>query len=318
MEEILKEILHIPVKEKAFDGENKLPLLLLGLYDIKVFMIGKKSVYMIQPKEHVSLPQLKKHFVKLKMLLGEDCILYADKYTQYAIFRLIELNIPFIFGNNNIYLPNLGIRIHDKPKAKLPDVKQFSPFTQKFVLMALYCGWKTISGKEIAELLKVSRMTVNRALIELEALSLPLTEIKGKTKYFKNDFSKKELFGVCEEYLVSPVKKTVKLKHIPDYTFVKSGGSAIAEYSLLGESAYPVFAIDREGYSKLEIKQEEIVAKGEEPACIIQIHRYLIDKNGVVDPISAILSMSSSELEDARVEQAIEETKEGVFNGRWT
>ena len=102
MEEILKEILHIPVKEKAFDGENKLPLLLLGLYDIKVFMIDKKSVYMIQPKEHVSLPQLKKHFAKLKMLLGEDCILYADKYTQYAIFRLIELNIPFIFGNNNI------------------------------------------------------------------------------------------------------------------------------------------------------------------------------------------------------------------------
>ena len=94
MEEILKEILHIPVKEKAFDGENKLPLLLLGLYDIKVFMIGKKSVYMIQPKEHVSLPQLKKHFAKLKMLLGEDCILYADKYTQYGIFRLIELNIP--------------------------------------------------------------------------------------------------------------------------------------------------------------------------------------------------------------------------------
>ena len=42
MEEILKEILHIPVKEKAFDGENKLPLLLLGLYDIKVFMMAKK------------------------------------------------------------------------------------------------------------------------------------------------------------------------------------------------------------------------------------------------------------------------------------
>ena len=110
----------------------------------------------------------------------------------------------------------------------------------------------------------------------------------------------------------------MKLKYIPDYTFVKSGGSALAEYTLLGESTYPVFAIDREGYSKLEIKQEEIVAKGEEPACIIQIHRYLIDKNGVVDPISAILSMPNSELEDARVEQAIEEIKEGVFNGRWT
>ena len=35
MEEILKEILHIPVKEKAFDGENKLPLLLLGFMTLK-------------------------------------------------------------------------------------------------------------------------------------------------------------------------------------------------------------------------------------------------------------------------------------------
>ena len=51
---------------------------------------------------------------------------------------------------------------------------------------------------------------------------------------------------------------------------------------------------------------------------MLQVHRYLIEQNGVVDPISAILSVSKDDADDARVEQAIEVIKEGVFNGRWT
>lgn len=318
MEEFLKKLLHVSVKEQVFDKSGKLPLLITGLYEIRSFQVGEKLVYLVHPKEHVSLPQLKKHFIKLTKLLDGDCILYDDGYTRYGISRLMEIGVPFIFGDKNIYLPNLGIRIHVKPKAKLLDVEQFSPFTQKLILMALYHDWKYISGKEIAERLGVTRMTVNRALIELEALELPIVTMDGKTKYFKNDLSRKELYKICEEYFINPVKKTVRINHIPNDVMLLSGVSALAEYTLLGEDPYPTFAVNQEQYRELKIKQEDMTPKGEDSACMIQIHRYLIAYGDTVDPLSAMLSVPVDELEDARIELAIEEIKEGVFNGKWT
>lgn len=318
MEEFLKKLLHVSVKEQVFDKSGKLPLLITGLYEIRSFQVEEKLVYLVHPKEHVSLPQLKKHFSKLTTLLDGDCILYDDGYTRYGISRLIEIGVPFIFGDNNIYLPNLGIQIHNQPKAKLPDVEQFSPFTQKLILMALYNDWKYISGKEIAERLDVTRMTVNRALLELEALELPLVTMDCKTKYFKSNLSREELYKRCEEFLINPVKKTVRINCIPSNVMLLSGVSALAEYTLLGEDPYPTFAVDQKQYRELQIKQEDMTPKGENPACMIQIHRYLIAYGDTVDPVSAMLSVPVNELKDVRIEQAIEEIEEGVFDGKWT
>lgn len=317
MEEFLKKLLHVSVKEQIFDKFEKLPLLITGLYEIRSFQVGEKLVYLVHPKEYVSLPQLKKHFSKLTKLLDSDCILYDDRYTRYGISRLIEIGVPFIFGDKNIYLPNLGIQIHDKPKAKLPDVEQFSPFTQKLILLALYHSWKYISGKEIAERLGVTRMTVNRALLELEALELPLVMMDGKTKYFKTDLSREELYKICEEYLINPVKKTVRINRLPSDVILLSGVSALADYTLIGEDPYPTFAVDQKQYRELQIKQEDMTPKGEIPACMIQIHRYLIAHGDVVDPVSAMLSVPVNELADVRIQQAIREIKEGVFDGKW-
>lgn len=317
MEEFLKKLLHVSVKEQIFDKFEKLPLLITGLYEIRSFQVGEKLVYLVHPKEYVSLPQLKKHFSKLTKLLDGDCILYDDRYTRYGISRLIEIGVPFIFGDKNIYLPNLGIQIHDKRKAKLPDVEQFSPFTQKLILLALYHSWKYISGKEIAERLGVTRMTVNRALLELEALELPLVMMDGKTKYFKTDLSREELYKICEEYLINPVKKTVRINRLPSDVILLSGVSALADYTLIGEDPYPTFAVDQKQYRELQIKQEDMTPKGEIPACMIQIHRYLIAHGDVVDPVSAMLSVPVNELADVRIQQAIREIKEGVFDGKW-
>ncbi len=318
MDELLRNLLHVPVTEQEFDQSGKLPLLLTGLYDIRKYLIGEKTVYLICPKEHVSLPNLKKHFVKLKKLLEGECVLYDDGYTRYGIAKLTEMGVPFIFGDNNIYLPNLGIQIHEKPTAKLPDVSAFSPFTQKLVLTALYQNWTCISGKEIAEKLAVTRMTVNRAFLELEALELPFVTLEGKTKYFKNEFSREEFYKQCEDYFQNPVKKTVKLRNIPSKTFAKSGVSALASYTMLADDRCPTFAVNQEQLRSLELKSADMTSKDENPACMIQVHRYLIEKDGVVDPISAILSVPTDEADDARVEQAIEIIKENVVNGRWT
>ena len=56
MEEFLQKLFHVPVKEQIFDNEDKLPLILTGLYEIRTFIIGQKLVHLIHPKEHVALP----------------------------------------------------------------------------------------------------------------------------------------------------------------------------------------------------------------------------------------------------------------------
>ncbi|MDO4280125.1 MAG: HTH domain-containing protein [Peptococcaceae bacterium] len=317
MEGLLENLLHVPVQEKVFDPAEKLPLLFTGLYDIRAFVIGERLVYLIRPKEPLSLTKLKKHFAKLAALLDGDCILYDDGYTRYGISKLVEMGIPFIFGDQNIYLPNLGIQIHEKPRTKLPDVEQFSPFTQKLVLTALYQRWQHISGKEMAEYFGVSRMTVNRALLELEALDLPLVAMEGKTKYLKYAFSRGMLYDLCKDYLINPVKKSIRLRVKPENVSIKSGVSALAAYTLLGDDPYQTFAVTQEQYRQLALNHAELAEKDEVPACIVQIHRYLIENNNIVDPLSAILSLPKDALEDVRIEQAVEEIKEAVFGGRW-
>ncbi|KIR01729.1 hypothetical protein P261_00543 [Lachnospiraceae bacterium TWA4] len=318
MEAFLQKLLHVPVTEQLFDKAGQLPLLITGLYEIRSFRVGEKLIYLIQPKEHIALPQLKKHFVKMTKLLDGDCVLYDDGYTRYGISRLMEMGVPFIFGDNNIYLPNLGIQIHERTKAKLPDVEQFSPFTQKLILTAMYREWRSISGKEIAEIFGVTRMTVNRALVEMEALGLPFVKIEGKTKYYTNELGREETYKLCEDYFINPVKRTIRVSDVPNDEMLLSGVSALAKYTMLGDDQHPTFAINQEKYRELKILQENITPKGENPACVIQIHRYLIAYENAVDPISAILSVPDDELDDARVAQAIEEIKEGVFDGRWT
>ncbi len=317
MEAFLQRLLHIPVTEMAFDKSGQLPLLLTGLYEIRCFKVGEKIVYLVHPKEQVALPQLKKHIAKLTKILAADCILYDDGYTRYGIKRLMELGIPFIFGDNNIYLPNLGIQIHERQKAVLPDIDQFSPFTQKLLLTVLYHGWNDISGKELAERLDVTRMTINRALLELEALSLPFVTVNGRVKYFKNELSLEKTYALCRQYFINPVKRTIRVNHIPSDNMLLSGVSALARYTMLGEDQYPTYAVDQEKLRRLAITPKDITPKEDNPACVIQVHRYLIANEDVVDPVSAILSVPDDELDDARVEQAIDDIWEGIYNGRW-
>ena len=49
----------------------------------------------------------------------------------------------------------------------------------------------------------------------------------------------------------------------------------------------------------------------------IHFHRYLIIKDGAVDPVSTVLSVPNEERNDVRIEQAIDMIWDGVYNGRW-
>ena len=273
------------------------------------------SLLFVRPKAPVTFSALKNHWGKFEQLTGLPCVVYDDNYTHYGKRRMIEMGIPFVFGNEDIYLPFLGIVLAHKRTIVLPEVEQFSPVTQKMVLMALYEKWERISIKDIAQKLQFFRMTAGRCLMELQALGLPLVEMQGKTKYYVFGGSRKMLYELCTPYFTNPVARTYALKELPHNVHCFGGISALAYYSMLADDRYPTYALSREEYRQLQLNTYEICPKTEVPACRLQILRYKIEQNHVIDPLSAILCRADQDKEDPRIASAVEMILEEVWNG---
>lgn len=317
MKKVLEDLLHVKIEKKTFNDSKKLPLILQGSYDIKLYNIAGEDILFVKPKEQMTFPTLKKHWKKFQELLEIQCVIYDDNYTKYGKERMIELGIPFIFGKDNVYLPTLGVALRKSRETQLPEIEKFSPFTQKLVLTAIYNNWMEKPGKEISEEMSVSRITVNRALVELQALGLPLTLLQGKTRYFKNEYSAKKVYELCKVFMINPIAKTYGLGEIPDGLTQKGGISALAEYSMIEDNSYQTYAIDREEARKIKFVEYKKLSKTEIPDCVVQVLRYKIVQDGAIDPISAILCLTDQEKNDPRIEGAIEETLEEVWNGKW-
>jgi hypothetical protein len=316
MEKIIENLLHVPVKEKLYDARKKLPLNLQGMYEIKLYNIAGEDILFVRPKEQITFPVLKKNWKRFQDILGMQCVVYDDNYSRYGKERMIELGIPFIFGQD-IYMPMFGVILRKTKTLELPEIETFSPFTQKLVLTAIYQNWKEKTCREISEEMKVARVTVNRALVELQALEIPISNIQGKTRYFESKYTSKEMYEMCRPFMINPIAKTYRLDQIPDGVTDKSGMSALAAYSMLGDNSYETYGIDREEARNVRIDDYKRLPKTEVPGCMVQVLRYKISMGNMVDPISAILSLTEKEKSDPRVEGAIEDTLEEIWNGKW-
>lgn len=315
MQKMLSDLLHVDVEECDYDKQKNLPLFLSSSYQIKQIIIADINILFVKPKAPVTFSALKKHWKKFEQLTEMPCVIFDDSYARYGKKRMIEMGIPFVFGDNDIYLPFLGVALSHKRSAALPEVETFSPATQKMILTALYEGWELVPTKEIGERLQFSRMTAGRCLMELQALGLPLTETRGKTKYYVFSGSKKMLYDLCAPCFINPVVRTLVLKEVPDNVRCLGGISALAHYSMLADDKYPTYALSREEYTHLQGKEYELCPQTETPACRLQILRYKIEQDDVIDPLSAVLCVSEQDRKDPRIEDAVETILEDLWNG---
>lgn len=114
--------------------------------------------------------------------------------------------------------------------------------------------------------------------------------------------------------LCNPVVKNYLLKEIPDNVHCLGGISALAHYSMLADDNYPTYALTREEYTQLRGKEYELCPKIEVPACKLQVLRYKIENNDVIDPLSAVLCLCDQDKQDSRIENAIDTILEDLWN----
>lgn len=319
MENAIERLLHIPCDEIEFSGANLLPLFLRGAYHLKVLRVADTSFLLAVPTEKVNLSNMRKHRKKLMEIAGMECAFQLDTISAYAKQKMLEEGIPFILESKELYLPFLGIALNSQKKEKAPPAR-ISYLTQKMLLTVLYQGITNVSVTEMAKNLEVSKMSVSRCFDELEALQLGMIENNGKAgRRFRWNKAKRELWETVRPLLRNPVEKEFLLDCMPPWPLPKSGLTAISHFSMLADNSFGTYAIAKQALKDLQPEKLPQVPQGEIPVAVIQVmgYNYLYEEDDVlvIDPLSAVLSLTQEEMSDPRIEGAAEEImKEFVYD----
>lgn len=243
--------------------------------------------------------------------------LVADSLPSYLRRRLVGFRVPFVVVGEQIYWPRLGyLMTNQRPQRKGTAVtERLSPVTQAvFIAMLLRQLPTPASATAMAEPLGYTAMSMSRAIKELEGNGLVRAEPHGRERVVELADAPQALWQKAQPWLRSPVRETVRVMaaDIAKWSLPRAGESALAECSLLGAPAEPVYAIASRAWRRLG-RELELIPVQDDGTCLVELWRYPPEasaRDGRVDPLSLDLSLRDNA--DERVEQAVEEMLEAM------
>lgn len=269
----------------------------------------------IRADERFGVIAFEKQAAQLSEKYGMPVAFEFENISRAQRDSLIERNIPFISGSDQIYLPFLGIALRDhflRPKTVKAD--KMMPVTQSLFLWLLYKGsGEPVMKKDAAEAIGVTRTSLTRASGQLAAMGL-ISQVKsGKEFLMIPESSGIDLYRKAKPFLINPVQKTVTVRNNGEYDrYPLSGESALAERTMLNEPRIPVRAVRKglvhaDGMTEIDIRWEP-----DSDPVILELWKYdpaLFAKNGTADPVSVAMSFENNA--DERIEGSVEEYLEG-------
>jgi len=311
----LEKLLHIPFKEQEYTQENTLPLFLRGTYELKTLQVEGVSFLCAVPKEKVNFAAMRKHRNKLKELTGMECVFCVDSISAYTKGKMLEEGIPFILGEKEVYLPFLGMILNNAVKKDKKRPLRIAYLTQKMLLTVLYQKITNASVTDMAKILGVSKMSVTRCFDELEAFELGLIQNNGTAgRYLILKENHKAFWETIRPLLRNPVEKQYYLDCTPPWPLPASGLTAISHFTMLADNSYDTYAIAKQALKDLQPEKLPQVPQGEIPVAIIQVmgYNYLYEGDDVlvIDPLSAVLSLTQEDMSDPRIEGAVQKIME--------
>lgn len=312
MKEYIEKTLHCSVIVKEYQDTKRLPLLLSSSYVLSIVLINGNECVFAEPMESINFSTIRKQWKQLEKLTGKICVLSLNKINAYAKDKMIEEGIPFVVEGKQIYLPFLGLSISKEDDRMLKPCVQLSFLTQKLLLMSIYESWKDITVTSAAQKMMVSKMSVTRCFDEIEALELPYIKTRSRSRLFSADADKKRMWNDMKDVLRNPVIQQFYLKEDIKENELLSGLSALGYYSMLDDNPYPIYAVSKKGIVNLLKAHEQIRTQDDIPGCVIQEVGYTINYADAeaMDPLSVSLMISAKEMNDPRVEKAIDEMLE--------
>ncbi len=290
---------------------DKLPLTFRGRYIFFKIETNGHPWIAIYPKIEVGLVTLRKDRLRIEKLAGLNCAIFLDTTTFYIKEKFMEEGIPFVIKNKQVYLPFIGFLLSNTNERDIPPVHLISYLTQKLIFTAIYEKWKEVTVSEAAGKLGVSKMSVSRCFDEIEYLNVDIMVMKGKSRVITIPVDIKKLWENMKSILRNPVIKRYEL-HNDIHLEKKAGISALCEYSLLSDNEYPTYAITKKEITGIGVKTMKQVRQGEETGCVVLELGYFVDawNKAVEDPMSIVLSLTETEIQDERVKHSVNEMLE--------
>ena len=312
MKEYIEKILHRDVLIEPYRDVERLPLSYRSGYELSRMTIGGQGALVAVPVEKTPLATLRKQQHQMEIYTGLPCVLYLRDMNYYSRDAMLKEGMPFVWEGHQIYLPFMGTLLDDNPRQAAAAGGQISYLTQKLLLTALYQNWQRVTVTKAAEILDVSKMSITRCFDELEAMSIPYLTVRSRARNLSADKDKKAMWEALRPVMRNPVITAYALKEIPPVVLPMSGAMALAHYSSLDESGYPIYAITKKELGKINVSGRCLVPTGEIPGCLIQEMGYHISFGDglAVDPLTTALSISEEEIADSRVSIAIDEMLE--------
>ena len=306
-------------------GASKLPLYLKGLYSLERWTAFGVPFIVAHPLENPAVKTMAKHRDALEKALKIPVAFALEDATSYRAGRMIEAGLPFVVPNKQVYLPFLGIALadgkghtHDRPQAS---VETFSPQAQRLALMTIYGNLDGVCVTQAAEMLGTAKMSASRAFDELAAVDSPLVATEGRRRVLRPGTDKLALWRRLKPHMSSPIAREYCLERMPNADLPLGGISALCELSMLQDNPWTTFAATKRQERDLRLASNTrytSVDALDDPVCVVQVLRYdPIPRSGhVIDPLSAILSLTDDERDDPRVMGQIEDVIERVLGGK--
>lgn len=298
----LEEILGKAPKSVLLERErvHGLPHFLVNSYkffDCELF--GCRLVF-AQPekrKADATPAEYAQQVVRLQDHFKVPVALLLSRVEAYQRNRLVQMGVPFIVPNRQLFLPQLMVDLQEHfPRAASRQAKQLStPAQLVFLYHLLAENVGEFSLRELARRTGYSATTLTKVQEELESFGLCEIRRVGRSKFLHFKFSGKKLWKVALPILRSPVRGIKPVRDIaPRLLVMKAGLSALAEKTHINSDQVSTYAMKESTFKKALMNGEVVVAQNKDEAtAIVELWAYdpefVNDQN--IDVLSLFLSL---------------------------
>jgi len=320
LKQYIGETLGIHPLFSEWGDAGQIPYAIRGDYDFALVNLLDRRFVVLSPKDEaeVSPAKVAKHLDWIEQNFQFTGIFIANGLEAYNRKRLIEQKVSFIIPGNQLYLPELGIDFREHLRKVRQKHSKLSPSTQ-LVLLAYLLGkfqneaWTATS---LAGRLELTKMTISRAIEELESQDLIEVRTEGREKQIHFKMRGRELWEKAKPALRSPVQNRVFVENMDWGIGAFAGLSALSENTMLVAPTREVRAISSREWKALQTDTNLRIipqASADLAQVELEIWKYdprLLNGSGKVDALSLYLSLTDAT--DERVEAAREQLLEAM------
>lgn len=307
----LSGVISAPTVVRPFDG--KVPPFIEARYELlSIEILGRTflGVAVLDVGEF-SPGKFLKHIKTISQACPLEWVLLFEEIPSYLASRLRDLGFPFVVRGRQLFWTAIGEVLGSYQSNHLPRfVDTLSPISQALVVAILNQRIPDEANvTELAALLGVTKMSVSRALSELKAAKLPLSEQIGRDRIIKLPAAREQLWRLVQDLLTTPVREVYYLRKedLPHESRIVAGETALGAVTSLVPPPIPVYAVDRRLSKILEAKKLPYADEAQD-ICLIEKWKYdprISSIGNRVDTFSLYLSLKENP--DERVQIALED-----------